>query len=91
MRARAGLASALRQLGDDEAAIRHYREMLKLNPNDNQGIRYVFAACLLQRGEDAAVKELLAAYPDESSTCWLYTRTLLAFRDGGGDDAQALA
>ena len=71
MRAKAGLAITLRQLGDDEAAIRHYREMLKLNPNDNQGIRHALAACLLQRGEEAALKELLAAYPDEATMCWL--------------------
>jgi tetratricopeptide (TPR) repeat protein len=53
MRARAGLAGALLKLGDDEAALSHYREMLKLNPADNQGIRYVLAACLLRRGDDA--------------------------------------
>jgi tetratricopeptide (TPR) repeat protein len=47
------------KLGDEDAAIRHYRDMLKLNPNDNQGIRYVLAACLLRRGEEAELKELL--------------------------------
>jgi tetratricopeptide (TPR) repeat protein len=38
MWARAGLASTLVQLGDVEGALAHYRDMLKLNPNDNQGI-----------------------------------------------------
>jgi hypothetical protein len=28
------------------------------------------------------VKTLLAAYKDEWSACWLYTRALVAFRDG---------
>ena len=37
MRARAGLAIALIKLGDESAAIEHFRAMLKLNPNDNQG------------------------------------------------------
>jgi tetratricopeptide (TPR) repeat protein len=83
MRARAGLAGALLKLGDDEAAIGHYRDMLKLNPGDNQGIRYVLAACLLRRGDEAGLKELLAAYEDEGSAYWLYTRALLAFREGG--------
>jgi tetratricopeptide (TPR) repeat protein len=90
MRARAGLAGTLSKLGDEDAAIRHYRDMLKLNPNDNQGIRYILAACLLRRGEEAGLKELLAAYEDEGSTYWLYTRALLAFREGGGDDEQAV-
>lgn len=90
MRARAGLAGTLLQLGDEDTAISHYRDMLKLNPNDNQGIRYVLAARLLRRGEEAGLKELLAAYEDEGSAYWLYTRALLAFREGGGDDKQAV-
>jgi hypothetical protein len=51
VRPRAGLADALLKLGDDEAAISHYRDMLKLNPGDNQGIRHVLLACLLRRGD----------------------------------------
>ena len=82
MRARAGLAAALLKLGDDEAAISHYCDMLKLNPGDNQGIRYVLMGCLLRRGDEAALKDLLAAYQAEGSAHWLYTRALLAFREG---------
>jgi len=82
MRARAGLAGALLKLGEDDAAIGHYRDMLELNPGDNQGIRYVLAGSLLRRGDEAALKELLAAYEDEGSAYWLYTRALLAFREG---------
>jgi tetratricopeptide (TPR) repeat protein len=90
MRARAGLADILLKLGDEDAAISHYRDMLKLNPNDNQGIRYVLAALLLRRGEETGLKELLAAYEDEGSAYWLYTRALLAFREGGADNEQAV-
>ena len=54
--------------------------LLKLG--DNQGIRYVLAACLLRRGDEAGLKDLLAAYEDEGSAHWLYTRALLAFREG---------
>jgi tetratricopeptide (TPR) repeat protein len=82
MRARAGLAIALIKLGDETAAIEHFRAMLKLNPNDNQGIRYLLLGCLLRCDDAAAVKKLLAAYKDEWSACWLYTRALIAFRDG---------
>jgi Flp pilus assembly protein TadD len=90
MRARAGLAGALLKLGDDEAAISHYREMLKLNPGDNQGIRYVLLGYLLRRGEEAALKELLAAYQEEGSAHWLYTRALLAFREGRGREDEVV-
>src|SRR5215469_9461678 len=87
MRARAGLASALVQLGDVEGALAHYRDMLKLNPNDNQGIRYVLAGCLLRQDNYSALKELLAVHEDDSAF-WLYTRALVAFRES---DEQAAA
>jgi tetratricopeptide (TPR) repeat protein len=90
MRAREGLAGALQRLGDEPAAIGHYREMLKLNPNDNQGIRDVLAALLLKREDIPALKELLAAYEEDGSALWTYTRALLAFRDGGASDETAL-
>jgi len=90
MRARVGLALTLLKLGNEEGAMSHFREMLRLNPGDNQGIRYLLAGCLLRRGEDAALKDLLAAYEGEGSAFWLYTGALLAFREGGEDDKRAL-
>lgn len=36
MRARAGLAQCLWELGEHQAAIAHYKELLRLNPNDNK-------------------------------------------------------
>jgi tetratricopeptide (TPR) repeat protein len=82
MRARAGLATTLLELGEEDAAIEHFRAMLKLNPNDNQGIRYLLLACLLRRDDAEAVKALLSSYGDEWSSYWLYTRTLIAYRNG---------
>jgi tetratricopeptide (TPR) repeat protein len=90
MRALQGLAHALQRLGNEEAALGHYREMLELNPNDNQGIRDVLAALLLKRQDIAALKELLAAYEEDGSVVWTYTQALLAFRDGGVSDENAL-
>jgi tetratricopeptide (TPR) repeat protein len=83
MRARAGLASCLWQLGERRAAIDHYTDMLRLNPGDNQGIRYVLANCLLREGNDAALARLLDQYKDDAMAEWLYTRALLAFRREG--------
>ena len=90
MRARAGLASTLLHLGDVDGALVHYRDMLKLNPNDNQGIRYVLAGCLLRKDDYSALKELLAAHED-GSAFWLYTQALVAFRESGNSDEQAAA
>lgn len=89
MRARVGLALTLLKLGDEDGAVSHFRDMLRLNPNDNQGIRYLLAGCLLRRDEADALKELLAAYEDEGTAFWLYTQALLAFRDGGDGDKRA--
>src|SRR3954469_5193236 len=83
MRARAGLAAALMKLGDVEGAVAHYRDMLRLNPNDNQGIRYLLAAHLLRQGDEAALKELLTSYEDEGSANWLHTQARLAWRKDG--------
>jgi tetratricopeptide (TPR) repeat protein len=89
MRARAGFAITLLKLGEEDAAIGHFRAMLELNPNDNQGIRYLLLGCLLRRDDGAAVKSLLTAYEDEGSAYWLYTRALLAFREGRAAEPQA--
>ena len=52
LRARAGLAQSLWDCGLHDAAIAHWRGILRLIPNDNQAIRYVLAARLLERGRD---------------------------------------
>lgn len=83
MRARAGLAQCLWTGGAREEAVAHYQEMLRLNPNDNQGIRYILAACLLDLGRDKEVASLVKQYRRDTSAAWLYTAALLAFRKGG--------
>src|SRR5262245_39259464 len=40
MRAREGLASKLWTMGRRDEAIKHLQDMLRLNPGDNQGVRY---------------------------------------------------
>lgn len=37
----------------------HYRDMLHLNPNDNQGIRYLLLDCLLILGRDDDATKLM--------------------------------
>uniref|UniRef100_UPI0026226047 hypothetical protein n=1 Tax=uncultured Jannaschia sp. TaxID=293347 RepID=UPI0026226047 len=80
MRARHRLAEDLWQAGDRDAAIGHLREMLVLNPGDNQGLRYVLLAWLLAMHDDAGAEDLLRAHSDEASTFIRYTQALFAFR-----------
>ena len=84
MRARQGLAQCLWLLGEREAAVADYQEMLRLNPNDNQGIRYILAACLLELGRNRELMELLGRFKDEPTAVWEYTRALVDFRSRGG-------
>ncbi len=86
MRARAGLAECLWDLDKHVEAIDHLRDMLRLNPNDNQGIRYVLLTYLLEDGSQSAVDELLKTY-DDGSANWLYSRALHTFRSQGASSA----
>jgi len=83
MRARQGLAEVLWHVGACAAAIGHLQDMLRLNPGDNQGLRYLLAGWLLAVGDDAALERLLASYPDDGGAHWAYTRALHAFRQHG--------
>ena len=91
MRARGGLAQALWDVGRHDEAIEHYRELLRLNPNDNQGNRYLLAGCLLALDRDADLTALLNAYGQESTAEWSYTWALIAYRrDGDSVEARSL-
>lgn len=81
MRARAGLADALYRTGACEEALDHWRAMLDLNPDDNQGVRYPLVLALLERGDDAELRDLLDRYADDAGIAMTYTRALVAFRD----------
>jgi tetratricopeptide (TPR) repeat protein len=89
MRARAGLAATLNLLGEVHSAISHYQDVLRLNPNDNQGIRYVLAECLMKSGDTEALKNLLKQYDEDGSALWLYTQALVAFRENEAGDGKA--
>jgi tetratricopeptide (TPR) repeat protein len=82
MRAREGLASNLWTMGRRDEAIKHLQDMLRLNPGDNQGVRYTLAGWLLAEGRDQELARLLKGY-DEDSANWAYTKALVAFRQNG--------
>jgi len=90
MRARQGLAEALWEKGEKDEAVAHYQDMLRLNPNDNQGIRYLLIDWLLELGRDAEAAELIKRYKGDGAASWSWSRALLAFRQNGDSrDARA--
>ena len=56
------------------------------NSNDNQGIRYELASCLMKSGDTEALKKLLKQYDEDGSALWLYTQALVAFRENKADN-----
>jgi hypothetical protein len=65
--------------------------MLRLNPNDNQGVRYELLAGLLETARDAEAGALLDVYGDEASAAWAWSRALLRFREKGDSAAARTA
>lgn len=86
MRARAGLAECLWASGKHDEAIEHDKDMLRLNPNDNQGIRDLLMPRLIERGKDQEAEVLFREYHDDGMASWAYGRVLLDFRKMGDSD-----
>lgn len=83
MRARAGVAECLWEMGEAERAVKHYQDLLRLNPVDNQGNRYPLARLLLHEGKSEELGALLKEYEEDASAEWSYTRALWLFRSEG--------
>lgn len=90
MRARAGLAMELWRQSERAAAIAEVAELLRLNPNDNQGLRYALSDWLLAEHRDAEAAALHERYAGDASAAWAYAAALLSFRrQGAGAPADA--
>lgn len=83
MRARLGLGMTLDEAGRLPAAAEHYRELLRLNPNDNQGVRDFLLPVLIKLGANKEATQLLKRYKNDIMAVWNYSRALLTFREKG--------
>ena len=84
MRARFALGYCLWRQGRHEEAVGHFRDLIRLNPGDNQGARYVLVAILLELEKENEAQSVMACYRDDMLSHWLYNRTLVQFRRRGG-------
>lgn len=91
MRARLGYARCLEQLGRRPEALKHYAEMLYLNPRDNQGVRYLLASGLLAEGDFITFDKYFGKDTVEQTAFWLYPRALWRFQQYGGTRRSTLA
>ncbi len=83
MRAMEGLATVQWELGQPEKAEQQYRELLRLNPGDNQGIRYLLLNLLFDMGQIEQALALLNEYKEDWSADMAYSAALLTFREKG--------
>jgi tetratricopeptide (TPR) repeat protein len=88
MRARAGLARTLARLGRRGEAIAHYRELVRLNPDDNQGVRYELLRLLIEEGRAAEIQELRELYDEDPSPLWQLAVAFHSWRSGDEKDAR---
>ncbi|CAM3385736.1 hypothetical protein [Rhodothermus bifroesti] len=83
LRARLGLAQSLWLCGQQEEALSHFWELLRLDAGDHQGVRYLLLEALLMRKDVEALRMLLDMYPDDDSAAWTYSRVLVLYQQEG--------
>ncbi|MCK4448930.1 MAG: tetratricopeptide repeat protein, partial [Candidatus Marinimicrobia bacterium] len=83
MRARVGYAECLYLIGRCNEAIDQYKDMLKLNPNDNQGIRFHLSTWLIDQNRKNDYLKLYHKFNDEISAHWLFNHVLFLFKTIG--------
>ena len=83
LRALQGAADCYRELGKEDKALELYQQLLELNEDDHQGIRYPALSLLIKLKRDEEAIELLEAYEDEDFAAWPYSLALLHFRKEG--------
>ncbi len=79
MRAMAGLAYTYLQSNQIQKAVDTWKEMLELNPNDNQGVRYPLITAILAVKKYKDAEKLINDYKDDGSATWLYSKAYLFF------------
>lgn len=83
MRAKEAYAIALKSNEMIPDAIRQYEEMLKLNPNDNQGIRFPLCDTYLESNNFKAANKLLEDFVDDEATHFQYNRVIVEYLING--------
>jgi len=72
MTARAGMAECLNAMGRINEAQEIYEHLIELNPNDNQGIRFVLSDLYMMGRKSKEYLKLFKKYANDPSAYWLY-------------------
>jgi tetratricopeptide (TPR) repeat protein len=79
MRAKMGYAEACASMENTSEAIKHYMELLELNPNDNQGVRDLLLLAYLETGDWKNGSALINKYKNDNSASFNYNRMLIEY------------
>jgi tetratricopeptide (TPR) repeat protein len=85
MRAKLHYAETLYHLGKINEATKQYEEILDLNPNDNQGVRYALFVGYMDKENYQKAQKLLEQY-HEGTAQGLYNNLLLELHENGFTD-----
>ncbi|MFF2092741.1 SEC-C metal-binding domain-containing protein [Paenibacillus sp. NPDC058174] len=77
MRAKKGYAEVCVELDKLPEAIQHYREMLELNPMDNQGVRELLLSAYIETMDWNSADKLIQQYEEDHSAAFNYSRILV--------------
>ena len=83
MRAKYGYAEFLRNSGRLEEAIQHYEDLLELNENDNQGVRYELFTAFMKLDLLNKAEALLNKINETSTAFGVYNRVLIECSQNG--------
>lgn len=72
--------------GEANRAIDQYKYMLKLNPNDNQGVRDLLFPNLLELNRLDEAKELYFEYVNDATSNWKFNKLLLDIKSNASFD-----
>ncbi|HEY9715979.1 MAG TPA: hypothetical protein V6C69_00815 [Trichormus sp.] len=82
--ARARLASILWTIGERQLALKHFRQLVELNPQNNMSMCQVLASALFDMGCDKELEKMLdRQLVQDPCATYFYTKALLLYRQLG--------
>lgn len=86
---RAAIAGTLSLLGRPEEAAEHYEALLRIDPEDEQDLRYSLLDLLLEELKDyERAEQLLCRFEDDPDVGWPYAWALVGFLREGEDSPE---
>ena len=86
MRAKFNYAYLLQDTGRLEEAVQQYEDILELNPNDNQGVRFELFTIFVELGLLNKAEALLDTFNENMIAYGTYNRVLLEFLQNGASN-----